>query len=437
MLEYIRTLKLDQRVAIFALTSDLLLLQDFTSEPQVLISALEKYSSNDSPLLARGEPATITPENAEVLALAGGLKYWIRFNQENAVNANDERVRLTLAALRAVARAMIGYPGRKNLIWVSSGFPVSILLGGSNSDLSQSYSADLTNTAALLSQAQVAVYPVDARGLISNLQRPRDASEIVPSVQTSDQPTFGTDELTRVAPMVVDSHLAMEQVARDTGGRAFYNANNLATAVVTAVADGRSYYTLGYYPENKNWDGKFRKITIKTERKDLRLRYRPGYYAFDATEPTGPPDKRQEQNHFAELLRASKDPLPATGVTFLARLVPPSSGDPSAYVEFLVDANTISFTETKAGRDCNLDFAAFTVAPNGGVSNTVVKNVVAPLSASKYAAVRKRGLPFRMPIDSQPKGGELHLAVRDNRTGLLGTLTIPMGPNSLQAGVKQ
>jgi VWFA-related protein len=444
MLDYIRTLKSDQRMAIFALTSDLLLLQDFTSDPQVLISTLEKYSWNDSLLLARGAPATITPQMAEVLFIAGQLKDFIRFNQENAVIANDERVRLTLAALRAIARAMIGYPGRKNLIWVSSGFPISIQLGGLNSDLSRSYADDLTSTSALLSQAQVAVYPVDARGLISNIQDvpntlhdPLDASEIVPTVQTSDQPTFGADELTRIAPMVVDSHFAMEEVARDTGGRAFYNANDLATAVATGVEDGRSYYTVGYYPENKNWDGKFRKITVKAERKDIRLRYRPGYYAFDSTAPTGPPDSRQEQNRLAELLRATKGPLPATGVTFWAHLILPRKGDVATYVEFLVDASTISCAETEARHDCNVDFAAFTVAPNGNVSNTVAKNVDTPLPASEYAAVRERGLPFRMQIESQPKDGELRLAVRDNRTGLLGTLTIAIRPSSPQAGVKQ
>lgn len=443
MLDYIRILKSDQRVAIFALSGDLLLLQDFTSDPQVLTSTIEKYSSNDSLLLARGAPATITPQMADVLSFAGMLKGFIRFNQENAVNANDERVRRTLAALRAIARAMIGYPGRKNLIWVSSGLPLSIELGGLNSDLSRNYADDLTSTSALLSQAQVAVYPVDARGLISDLQDlPNtihdrlDASEIVPTVQTSDQPTFGADELTRIAPMVVDSHLAMENVARDTGGRAFYNANDLAKAMAASVEDGSSYYTVGYYPENKNWDGKFRKITVKTERKDIKLRYRPGYYAFDSSAPTGPPDNRQEQNRSAELLRASKDPLPATGVTFWAHLIPPSNGAPAAYVEFLVDANTISCAEIEARHDCNLDFAVFTVASNGNVSKTVVKNVDTPLPASEYASVRKRGLPFRMQIDSQTKDRELRLAVRDNRTGLLGTLTIAIRPNSPQAGVR-
>jgi VWFA-related protein len=269
MLSYLRTLKPGQSVAVFALGTDLLLLQDFTSAPQALIAALEKYSSNDSLLLARGMPVMITPEMADVMSTGitgpSPLQNLIRFNQENAVNASDDRVRLTLAGLRAVARDMIGYPGRKNLIWVSSGFPVSIEFSGRNSDLSQDYAADLSRTAAILSQAQVSVYPVDARGLISNLQDMPNANEIVPTVQSSDTRAFGTEELMRTAPQVMDSHMAMEQVARDTGGRAFYNVNNLATAVSAGVKDGTSYYSLGYYQENKNWDGKFRKINLVTE----------------------------------------------------------------------------------------------------------------------------------------------------------------------------
>jgi VWFA-related protein len=447
LLQYVRTLKADQRVAIFALTTDLFLLQDFASDPEVLRTALEKYSASDSSLMTRGAPAQVTPQMAAYMALTPLLANLIRFNQDNAVNANDERVRVTLAALHSIARAMIGYPGRKNLIWVSSGFPVSIELGGGRVGLgtSRNYAEDLTVTAALLSQARVAVYPVDARGLIGNLQdRPggptsspaiqalygaagvASADQIVPTIQSSDHNGFGAEELTRIAPLVRDSHLAMAQIAQDTGGRAFYDTNNLAVAVEAGVADGNSYYTLGYYPENKNWDGKFRKINIKAERKDIRLRYRSGYYAIDSLQLTGPADARPAESKVQELVAAIKEPLPATGVSFWAHLIPPRTGDSSTYVEFLVDSKTISFAESAAHHDCNVDFATFTVASNGIISSTVVKNVETSLTTSQYAAVRKKGLPFRLQISSLPQRGNLRLAVRDNRTGLLGTLSIPI-----------
>lgn len=446
LLQYVRTLKADQRVAIFALTTDLFLLQDFTSDPAILRTALEKYPASESFLMTRGAPFEVTPQMASIMEFSRALENLIRFNQENAVNASDERVRVTLAALHSIARAMIGYPGRKNLIWVSSGFPISIQLGGKpvGMGLSRNYADELAATAAQLSQARVAVYPVDARGLIANLQvtpgRPEDSgaftSQIVPSIQSPGS-NFGAEELTRTAPLVRDSHIAMAEIAQDTGGRAFYDHNNLAAAVEAGVADGNSYYTLGYYPKNKNWDGQFRKINIKAERKDIRLRYRSGYYAIDSLQLTGPVDARPEKSRVQELVQAIKEPLPATGVTFWAHLIPPRAGDSSTYVEFLVDSKTISFAETALSHDCNVDFATFTVDSNGKLSDTVVKNVAMSLTASQYAAVRKKGLPFRLQISSRPEHGNLRLAVRDNRTGLLGTLIIPVPPNSPQPGVSR
>ncbi|MBZ5665255.1 MAG: VWA domain-containing protein [Acidobacteriia bacterium] len=438
LLQYVRTLKADQRVAIFALTTDLFLLQDFTSDPAILRAALEKYSASDSFLLTRGAPAQVTPQMAAILQLSPALETLIRFNQESAVNASDERVRVTPAALHSIARAMVGYPGRKNLIWVSSGFPVSIQLGGDpvGMGLSRNYADDLAAAAAQLSQARVAVYPVDARGLIANLQdTPSDKTssgaftdQIVPTIQSPSSSSFGAEELTRTAPLVRDSHIAMAEIAQDTGGRAFYDDNNLAAAVEAGVADGNSYYTLGYYPENKNWDGKFRKISIKAERKDIRLRYRSGYYAIDSLQLTGPTGARPEKTRVQELVQAIKEPLPATGVSFWAHLIPPRPGDSSTYVEFLVDSKTISFAETALNHDCNIDFATFTVVSNGKLANTAVKNVAMSLTASQYTAVRKKGLPFRLQINSLPDHGNLRLAVRDNRTGLLGTLVIPITP---------
>lgn len=442
MLDYVRTLKSDQRVAILALTTDLLLLQDFTTDPQVLKAALEKFSAGDSTLLTRGVPAQISPQMAEVLAWAAPnpiLSNLRRMNQEAAVNSIDDRVRVTLAALEALARAMMGYPGRKNLIWVSSGFPASIDLGGKNFALSQTYAGDLAEASKLLSQAQVSVYPVDARGLIGNLQRPpgspgnRDADsafsdcpdcEIVPTVESLSDDSYG--QLTRIAPLVAGSHMAMQQIAQDTGGRAFYNGNNLSAAVAAGVADGSSYYTLGYYPNNKDWDGKFRKIVVKTERRDVRLRYRTGYYAFDSGYLAKSPDPLRESNRVRELVTAIKDPLPSTGVGFWAHLMPPSQSDPSSYVEFLVDANTISCAATGDKYECDLDYAVLTVTSNGGITSTVVKTVQASLPASAYTTVRKRGLPYRVPVKSLPEHGSLRLAVRDNATGLLGTLTVPI-----------
>src|SRR5258708_39874972 len=87
----------------------------------------------------------------------------------------------------------------------------------------------------------------------------------------------------------------MNNLAQSTGGKAFYNRNDLIVGLRTSLEDGATYYTLSYYPDNKKWDGKFRVITVKSARPGVNLRYRLGYYAV------GPEAAAQgERNMLAE-----------------------------------------------------------------------------------------------------------------------------------------
>ena len=67
-----------------------------------------------------------------------------------------------------------------------------------------------------------------------------------------------------------DDHLAsqhtMDNMAESTGGKSFKNSNDLVLGLRTGIEDGSTYYTLTYYPENKNWDGQFRRIQVKSDR---------------------------------------------------------------------------------------------------------------------------------------------------------------------------
>ena len=82
-----------------------------------------------------------------------------------------------------------------------------------------------------------------------------------------------------------DNHLAAQHTMNDmaawTGGRVFLNRNDLAIGMKNSLEDGSVYYTLEYYPDNKQWDGQFRAIKVSVERPGIKLRYREGYYAVD------------------------------------------------------------------------------------------------------------------------------------------------------------
>jgi VWFA-related protein len=490
MLNFLHTLKPNQRVAIFALAGDLFLLQDFTSDPATLTQALQKFKAQDSAYLSHGEPAVLTATMAAAIAESPLLETLNRFNQENSVDSTSDRARLTTAALKAIARAMIGYPGRKNLIWVSSGFPETVDFEGRYSYLSQNYGPAVNDAGALLSQAQIALYTVDARGLFGGVadqsnqrfqqqmygaravQTP--TGDVVPTVESSGQPAFGTSQMTRTGNEVTGSHLVMENLAKETGGKAFYNANNLDLAIAASVADGTNYYTLGYYPNDKNWDGKFRKIEIKTTRKDIKVRAREGYFALDASTQSGA-KALNTQDRARDLAVAMKDPMPSTGVAFRVRVQRSPSSPSQLLVQYQVDSHSVAFKEADQGRhESNLDFAAFAVTRDGKIFDTVVKNVSTALPVEQYTQVQKHGMPFRLEIKAPggnaalgvqtvaegktgdakavavksegttaqiavPPGseGSLFLAVRDNRTGLLGTLRVPLPVRDVPSAAAQ
>jgi hypothetical protein len=85
----------------------------------------------------------------------------------------------------------------------------------------------------------------------------------------------------------------METLARDTGGKAFYNTNGLSNAMTEAINSGSHYYTLTYTPANTKTDGKYRRIEVKATNGSYKLAYRRGYYAENAKFAPGSDDERK------------------------------------------------------------------------------------------------------------------------------------------------
>ncbi|HVG91074.1 MAG TPA: VWA domain-containing protein, partial [Alphaproteobacteria bacterium] len=258
--KFFSTATLDRPVAVFALESKLKLLHDFTTDGAALKSVIEKYSP----------PAkTNVTESFDSRRSA--------FPTKGDYHTDVRSIDATLNQLNALAKMLAGYPGRKNLIWLSESFPLNLFPDSvlqpamSVADLNgqatptradfnsfdrmvqtgnaQDFASMVKKVADALMNAQVAVYPVDAAGVGRN--------DRVASQQT------------------------MRDVASRTGGQVFLNTNNLVMSIGSSFEDGAAYYTLSYYPDNKTWDGQFRPIEIKTSRSGVKLRHRVGYYALD------------------------------------------------------------------------------------------------------------------------------------------------------------
>ena len=462
------------KLAVFALTNKLTVLQNFTQDPLLLRAVLDRYMGQ-TPAVARsggqmetpsasvpaptvnlppqatGGPTGSGPDPGLPATLAAGgsnasifedIAYMTdRFERESENFARDTRISVTLAALEQIARFMSGQNGRKVLLWFSTGFPFSVV-GDSPSamEAERDYGDQIRRTINLLNDAHVATYTIDAGGLVpSSLGDPsisgRDPGKVVLGIDTNR--TLATESFQRFS-----THDAMETIARDTGGR-YFNGNDLDQAIQSALKESSSYYMLGYYPSKKKWDGKFRNIKLQVDRPGTQLRYRRGYFAVS------PSDWKKDNGDQTLTKALTGNSLPSTEVTFMARALPPQP-DSDTMVEFAIDPSTLLFQaesgslQTESGNrrtgpgnrrtesgnlqaesgnfhHCSLQLEVQAFTPDGKRVKTEVQTAEASLPQPTYEKVRKQELPMNVPIRLAPGKYILRLGVRDNLTGLFGT----------------
>ncbi len=322
MLKFLRTVQPGRRIAIFTLGTRLRFVEGFTDDPAVLAAALDNSQNGSSP---RQSPLLLSSSENDAQQQSLGVIYnnfaanpstvnllsmqsVMQFQAEQATFKVDERVHLTLEAMEELSRYLAGIPGRKNLVWFSGGFPLNLF---PNPDLQDSfvterkYERQVQHADALLSSAQVAIYPVDARGASTDSLYNNEAGfngkinmqEAVNTVIAHpNQPTtqsFGeqavnaeVDSLQKDSIQRNADHTTMDVIAHDTGGEAFYNNNGLENAVARVLDHGARFYTVTYTPTNAAIDGRFRKIAVKVSspnsRGSYKLDYRRGYFGTDA-----------------------------------------------------------------------------------------------------------------------------------------------------------
>lgn len=430
MIKYLRKMPEGQPVAVYLLSSKLALLQDFTTDPAVLQEVVHKLKGKISPLLdgAAGgsEPDLLPPGQVDSGMIPDQmLQSIMRFEQERVAFQTDLRITYTVSAMKSIAHSLSGYPGRKNLIWISEAFPINI---DPNLELTsdpfagtRNYSHQIGEAADALTDAQIAIYPVDARGLVtSSLFDASNSGNDRFGRSRGRNPTLMTNAISNENANLAAVHGTMQEMAERTGGKAFYNRNDLDGAIRRSIEDGSTYYTLAYYPENKDWNGKFRKIKITTERQGVKLRYRLGYYAVD---PKSFSDQNQKQQAQAFGDALSFDSPVSTGLLFEAGVAPPSDKTANkVLVNFALDAHALNFENGADGlHHAVIDCVVQAYSSKGKLIKTEATTVTASLKPQTYAKVMQEGFPCQRTIDLPAGAYFLRLGVRDGHTGLIGT----------------
>jgi VWFA-related protein len=382
LLKFLENVDPDERIAIYTLNRSLRVLCDF-ADPQQLRKILGKRRSSTNAEVDTAEPDQSDTGNPELDAFIDAA------SQTFANAANMDRARITYDAFLAIASHFAYLPGRKNLIWLTGSLPLS-----------------LAGAAGALNHANIALYPVDARGLVG-------MPKLLTAAGTRSGNPRGAPQIPSFRPPGQDT---MQELADLTGGRAFYDTNDLRSAIRMALEDSAVTYTLGFYPDSDSLDGKFHDLKVQVRRPGVRVRYRKSYLAYkDAAAP-----EQQVQGSLAAVLWS---PLESTAISLTARVQRTGS---SLKFTYAVDIRSLQLAQKGDIRKGVIHVFFIQQDSAGNQLETLQEGINLDLTHELYERYLKSGMIFTKSFDAKPGLATLRVVVIDRENAASGSLIIPI-----------
>ncbi|MFN0109582.1 MAG: VWA domain-containing protein [Blastocatellia bacterium] len=385
--------------------------QQFTSDKRILFAAIEKlkFALNGR----RQIPFTIAEANGP-FSTPSERDDQRRANPRAAARKDAEKAPDefrenhfaygTLGALNYVIRALRPLPGRKVAVILSDGLLVN---AGRGSDLSQASALQrsLLSLSELANRSSVAFYSVNVEGLLA------------PFGNTAIE---GLDQASSTFSGGNSFHDGLRTLAYETGGQAYYNNNRTDLMVQKAVDDNRSFYLLGFDPEDENFDRKYHEIKIVVKQPDLLVRTRRGFFGIEDNKAREIPKTRE-----AQLLSAMFSPFGAKDIPYQITSLFFSSkkGEPVIRSYFHIDCSKLKFKDEADGqKSLTLELANFTFNEAGMVAESYAQAFTLRFDEARYRRALAEGLTYLDDfVVKKPGAYHLRSALRDAGSGLLGT----------------
>lgn len=483
-LKYMKTMTPGTQLAIFSLGMRLRLVHGFSWDDSTLEAAMLSPEATMQPTVALDVDkdqvlnqglvnAMGAHEGAGGRSAIGGMQNMMSHladsqRETESYNA-DERTQITLEAMQEIARYLSALPGRKNIIWFSGSFPMSLLpTGGSSLSKfmsTRNYSQAVQQTCDMLSAIHAAVYPVYASGVqVLDTTEARNKGTIrLGRSGLTDNASGGSPGLDAATAMrnsigddsdflerMEEAQETMKRVAEQTGGEAYMNTNALADAIGKAVLNGSSYYTIGYDPGRKP-RGSFHGLKVSVEGGHYQLEYRHGFYVDD-TGSTGGPSSDVFDPLQAAVLHGAP---PSSQVLFSTRVL--TEGDPElaghvpkgpsgtlakdlkgatreVSVEMKIDGTSLLFEQTANGshRD-RLECVLIGYDSEGkrvNFADTAYDELIGP---KDFMRAMSSGMVMRGALTMPAGRGSVRLVVRDVNSGRIGAIEVPVQSMEQQA----
>ena len=474
---YLKSLKPGTRLAIFTMSMRLSFIQGFSDDPVVLATAMG-YRKND-----KSEPAILLQSEGEsdaqntVVAMMVAMEQagpsattfavppqtieaFQQFMAETRYAQDSDREYRTLQNLNQLSAFLGSFPGRKNVIWMSGAFPLELF-----GQTAMRFDDSISQTINLLAAARVAIYPVDVRGTtvqsFYTAEKTLDPTITSPSQLLGPPPGVAADSPNKgqggFAGGLQDEDQAknssdstMDMLASETGGKAFYNQNDLSGIIRKVTGSSEDFYTVSYTPSNTKMDGGFRKIEVKVgDGEPYTLSYRRGYFARDEDLPGAAQSRQEQAAQHASQDPTAIDPL-APFMVFgmpqseqilyktLVQHVAPKPDAPAAKpslkgptdrysVDFAVDLKDLNFKLTPDGlHKGKLNISLIVYDKYGQLSSREDHLVDLNVKPDIWTIFEKTGVQLHGEITA-PKGQYwLRTGVYDEASRKVGTMEIPL-----------
>lgn len=213
----------------------------------------------------------------------------------------------------------------------------------------------------------------------------------------------------------------MATLADRTGGKAFYNTNDIFGAVRQAIDDSRLTYQIGYYPEDVKWDGSFREVKVEVKRPGVEVRTRKGYFALP--DPKLTPATRRDALRMAATTPVEPTEMPASVHVTVADV----PGARSATFGVRFDPRAMQFQQADGKWTATLETAFVQRGSDGEVLSAIENTVQMNLPNQTYQKALQDGISYTKQVAVDPKAVDVRVILRDAGTGKLGAVTIPLG----------
>jgi VWFA-related protein len=419
--------------------SSIEILQDFTTNPSVLAAALERArtpagretpaadpSNNDAMRLASAQAAALASnsdvDNSGRIAalLSAAEDRQIQAQREATYRDRSSRIS-SLEALQAIAMSLSGLPGRKSVVWASSGYPFTGMISSDSKNLASGMGTahNLSGvleaigldeyTTHLLNSGNIALYPVDARGTVNTAFQVMDPS-------LHDSPSFQQKEMARQGN--ADIITTFENLASATGGKSCYERTDLSGCFKDAMDDARDYYMVGYYINRDKLQPGWHKLAVKVEEKGTSVRSRGGFLLTKMA-----PEALTKMDIGVDLGSRMINP----GLPFTGRWTSTATGaGDKKIMDFEVNLPSSDGVVTPEQTHLNLEIAALARRVDGTVAAQVGQHLERSLPAEAIAAVQQEGITYRNKLELAPGVYMVRFVIRDNMTGRIGSVSTPL-----------